>query len=240
MAFKSKIEWTESTWNPVSGCSKISLGCNNCYAERMANRLQAMGNPSYANGFEVTLHEKMLNLPFTWRDSRVVFVNSMSDLFHEDVPYEFILKVFKVMATTKQHSYQILTKRSERLREIAKELPWSVNIWMGVTVESAHYTHRLDDLRKVPTAIRFVSFEPLLTAIPNVDLTDISWAIVGGESGPHCREMKPEWALDLRDQCIASNVPFFFKQWGGTRRAKSGRILDGCTWSQMPTQPIAF
>lgn len=234
MAFKSKIEWTESTWNPVSGCSKISAGCANCYAERMAKRLQAMGNPSYANGFDVTLHEKMLNLPFTWREPRRVFVNSMSDLFHEDVPFDFIRSVFKTMAVNKQHTFQILTKRANRLSELASSLPWAENIWMGVTVESAEYTARLDALRTVPASIRFVSFEPLLSAIPLVDLAGISWAIVGGESGPHCRKMEEAWAIDLRNQCITNSVAFFFKQWGGTRRSKLGRELDGSTWSQMP------
>lgn len=239
MAFNSDIEWTESTWNPVTGCTKFSRGCAHCYAERLALRLQAMGNPSYVDGFQVRTHPHLLRLPASWSKPRMVFVNSMSDLFHEAVPLDFIQQVFGVIATNQQHIFQALTKRAERLLELAHRLRWPPNLWMGVTVEAAEYGPRIDLLRQVPAALRFVSFEPLLSAIPDVDFTDISWAIVGGESGPGARPMEDAWARGLRDQCQRANVPFFFKQWGGFRKNAREPRLDGRYWRQMPPfQPL--
>jgi protein gp37 len=234
MGENSQIEWTESTWNPVTGCTKVSPGCTHCYAERMARRLKAMGQPNYRNGFRVTVHEHAVNLPLGWKRPQMVFVNSMSDLFHEDVPVDFIRRVFDVMRQADRHVFQILTKRSGRLAELAPLLPWPVNVWMGVTVENCDYLHRVDDLRRVPAAVRFLSLEPLLGPLPDLDLTDIDWAIVGGESGPGARAMAEAWALDLRDQCRRAGVAFFFKQWGGVNKKKAGRILGGRTWDQMP------
>ncbi len=234
MAARSHIEWTEASWNPVTGCTKISPGCEHCYAERMAHRLQAMGNPNYRNGFSVTTHERSLGIPESWRSPRIIFVNSMSDLLHEDVPLSFVKKVFSVMNDVDRHIYQVLTKRPERMLELASELAWSKNIWAGVTVENADYLERIRLLRKVPASVRFVSFEPLLGEIAGVDLSGISWAIVGGESGPGARPMEPEWALSLKDQCLEAGVPFFFKQWGGVQKKKAGRLLEGRTWDEMP------
>jgi len=238
MAQKSKIEWTESTWNPVTGCTKISEGCRNCYAERMALRLKAAGSPNYANGFQVTLHEHALEIPLRWKQPRTIFVNSMSDLFHKDVPFDFISKVFDVMRRASQHRFQILTKRSERLLKLSAGLSWPENVWMGVTVENADCTFRIDDLRQTDAAIKFISFEPLLGMIPNINLEGINWVIVGGESGPKARPMKPEWATNIRDQSLAAAVPFFFKQWGGLYKKKSGRILEGRTWNEIPKASI--
>ncbi len=237
---KSNIEWTESTWNPVTGCSKISPGCKNCYAERMAKRLQAMGQPNYTNGFEVTLHENMLDVPLRWRKPQMIFVNSMSDLFHDDVPLEFIQRVFAVMNEARHHVYQILTKRAERLLQLAPDLPWSENIWMGVTVENKDYVRRIRDLQKTEAHVKFLSIEPLLGPIPGLDLSGIDWVIVGGESGPYARPMEKEWLTDIRDQCLKAAVPFFFKQWGGWNKKKSGRKLEGRLWSQMPSAVGAF
>lgn len=236
MAANSKIEWTQCTWNPVTGCTKISPGCLNCYAERMARRLRAMGQPNYRNGFRVTLHPHMLELPLRWRQSRTVFVNSMSDLFHENVPLEFIQRVFDIMRQAPQHRFQVLTKRSDRLAELATELPWAENIWMGVTVESSDYLGRIDDLRDTDAAIKFISFEPLLGPIPEFNIEGIDWVIVGGESGPGARPMDREWVVDMRDQCLATNVPFFFKQWGGVNKKKNGRSLDNQTWDEIPEE----
>ena len=235
MAQSSNIEWTEATWNPVTGCSKISPGCKNCYAERLANRLAAMGQDRYRNGFNVTLHHDLVDLPLRWRQPRIIFVNSMSDLFHEDVPDAFIMSIFDTMVAAHWHTFQILTKRSQRLAELAPRLPWPQNVWMGVSVESRKYTSRIADLRKVPAAVRFLSVEPFLEPMPNLPLTGIDWVIVGGESGPGCREMKTDWVRQIRDRCIVRDVPFFFKQWGGVRKKTYGRILDGRTWDQMPT-----
>ena len=234
MAIQSAIEWTEATWNPVTGCTKVSLGCTNCYAERLAKRLQAMGNPNYARGFEVTLHEHMLSLPLKWRQPRIVFVNSMSDMFHEQVPLDFIRRMFDVMRRASHHTFQALTKRSERLAELAPKLDWPANVWMGVTVEHADYVGRIDDLRQTGARVKFLSLEPLLGPMPSLDLSGIDWVIVGGESGPHARPMDPDWARDLREQCRRAGVPFFFKQWGGTNKKKAGRVLDGRTWDDMP------
>jgi len=234
MALQSAIEWTEATWNPVTGCTKVSIGCTNCYAERLAKRLQAMGNPNYARGFEVTLHEHMLSLPLTWRQPRIVFVNSMSDMFHEQVPLDFIRRMFDVMRRASHHTFQALTKRSERLVELAPKLDWPANVWMGVTVEHADYVGRINDLRQTGARVKFLSLEPLLGPMPRLDLADIDWVIVGGESGPHARPMDPNWARDLREQCRRADVPFFFKQWGGTNKKKAGRVLDGRTWDDMP------
>jgi protein gp37 len=232
----SKIEWTETTWNPVSGCTKISSGCLNCYAERMAHRLKAMGNPNYRNGFDVTLHPHLVEAPLSWRSSRLVFVNSMSDLFHEDIPIDFIREVFSTMERAHWHTFQILTKRSERLRELASGLQWPSNVWMGVSVEDDEVRHRLDDLRQVNAAVRFLSLEPLIGPLSDLNLQGIHWVIVGGESGPGARPMEPEWVLDLRDQCRAVTVPFFFKQWGGVVKKRNGRQLEGKTWDQLPRQ----
>ncbi len=234
MANRSKIEWTETTWNPVTGCSKISTGCAHCYAERMSKRLKAMGQPNYINGFQVTTHIDMLNRPMKWKKPQIVFVNSMSDLFHEDVPFPFIENVFQVMQQASHHIFQVLTKRSERLADIASKLPWPENVWMGVTVENQDNTYRMEALRKIPAAVRFVSFEPLLGPINDPDFTSIDWAIVGGESGPGARVMKPEWVLKILEKCREYDVPFFFKQWGGQNRKKNGRLLQGNTYDEMP------
>ncbi len=234
MAQNSKIEWTESTWNPVTGCTKISIGCKNCYAERMALRLQAAGSPNYKRGFKVSLHPHTLDIPLHWRQPRTIFVNSMSDLFHEDVPFEFIAKIFDVMSRASHHRFQVLTKRPGRLAQLCGKLPWPDNIWMGVTVETADYLERIDLLKETKAAVKFISFEPLLGPIPNVRLEGIEWVIVGGESGPGARPMQPEWATELRDQCLDADVPFFFKQWGGVNKKRTGRKLHGRTWNQMP------
>jgi len=235
MARKSKIEWTESTWNPVTGCTKISIGCRNCYAERFALRLKAAGSPNYTNGFRVTLHPHLLRTPLRWKQSHTIFVNSMSDLFHRAVPFDFISQIFDIMVRASHHRFQVLTKRSHRLLQVSPNLPWPQNVWMGVTVENADCTFRIEHLRQTPAAIKFISFEPLLGPIPNINLDGIDWVIVGGESGPGARPMRPEWATDIRDQCLAADVPFFFKQWGGPNKKKTGRTLDGRTWNQIPT-----
>ena len=237
MARDSSIEWTSSTWNPVTGCTKISPGCKHCYAERMAIRLAGMKQPRYRNGFEVTLHPDLISAPLHWRQPRMIFVNSMSDLFHEDVPEAFIAEVFDTMVAAHWHTFQILTKRAGRLAEIAAGLPWPINIWMGVSVESPRYVHRIERLRGVPAAVRFLSIEPLLAPIPSLPLTGLDWVIVGGESGPGARPMEADWVREIRDRCVGSGVPFFFKQWGGVRKGRNGRLLDGRTWDEMP-QPV--
>lgn len=235
----SSIEWTESTWNPVTGCSKISPGCKHCYAERMAGRLKAMGQPSYRNGFEVTLQRHALEIPLKWKKPQVIFVNSMSDLFHDLVPEDYIQRVFDVMNRANWHQYQILTKRPERLASMDARLPWADHIWMGVSVESSKYTPRIDLLRQSRAHVRFLSLEPLLGPLAKLDLEGIHWVIVGGESGPGARPMKPEWAMDIRDQCRRARVPFFFKQWGGVQKKRAGRVLDGRTWDEMPVVAAA-
>lgn len=234
MALASSIEWTESTWNPLTGCSKISLGCMNCYAERLSIRLQAMGNPNYKNGFDITIHEDVIELPLKWKKSQMIFVNSMSDLFHVDVPKDFILRIFDVMQRADWHCFQILTKRSERLKEMNHLLPWAPNIWMGVSVEDDDNTYRINHLRDTDADIKFISFEPLLGSISRLDLTSIDWAIVGGESGPKARKLDASWVLTIRDYCKENGIPFFFKQWGGFNRKKTGRELEGRIWDEMP------
>ncbi len=234
MAFSTSIEWTDSTWNPVTGCTKISSGCANCYAERLALRLKAMGNPSYTNGFSVTTHEEALSLPLKWKKPQTIFVNSMSDLFHENIPVEFILRIFDVMKRADWHCFQILTKRSERMLELSPLLTWMPHIWMGVTVEEQDYTYRIDHLQKTGAKVKFLSLEPLLGPISNLHLEGIDWVIVGGESGPKSRPMDKNWALDIRNQCQEKRVPFFFKQWGGINKKKAGRVLEGRTWDETP------
>jgi len=241
MAFNSSIEWTESTWNPMTGCTKVSLGCKNCYAERMAIRLQAMGQTKYKNGFKLTLHPKILNVPLKWKKPQMIFVNSMSDIFHEDAPTEFIKSIFDVMAKAHWHIFQVLTKRSDRLLEIADDLKWESNIWMGVTVESAEYAYRIEHLRKSPAKVKLLSLEPLVGPLNGLNLDGINWVIVGGESGPKARIMRKEWVLNIKEQCERVNIPFFFKQWGGTNKKKSGRLLGGRTWDEMPVAyPLSF
>jgi len=234
MPTQSTIEWTEMTWNPVTGCTKISQGCKHCYAERMAKRLLAMGNDRYRNGFQVTLHPDLLDLPRRWRQPRVVFVNSMSDLLHEDVPLAYIRRVFATMRDCPQHTFQVLTKRSERLAELAPLLPWPKNVWMGVSVEDARVLHRVRDLQRVSAAVRFLSLEPLIGPLDALPLEGIHWVIVGGESGPHARAMRAEWVSSIFRQCRTARVPFFFKQWGGVRKDLTGRELNGRTYDEMP------
>jgi len=231
---KSAIEWTESTWNPVTGCTKISTGCLNCYAERMARRLKAMGQRNYRDGFKVTCHRHTVDIPLRWKRPQMVFVNSMSDLFHKDVGEDFIFDVFSTMRQASQHQYQILTKRAERLAELSGELCWQDNIWMGVTVEAADYKYRIDYLRYTGAKIKFLSLEPLLGDLGELNLEGIGWVIVGGESGPGARPMEIGWVRDIREQCRGQNVPFFFKQWGGVNKKKAGRVLDGEIWDEMP------
>lgn len=244
MAAGTGIEWTEVTWNPTTGCDRISAGCDNCYALALAKRLKAMGQPKYQRdgdwrtsgpGFGLTLHPQTLALPYTWTGHRVVFVNSMSDLFHARVPLAYVREVLAVVAATPQHTYQVLTKRASRLPRIAGELEWPPNLWLGVSVEDASQLTRVDHLRSVPAAVRFLSCEPLLGPLDGMDLAGIGWVIAGGESGPDYRPVDPSWVSSIRDACIANAVPFFFKQWGGRTPKNGGRELDGHTWSQMPS-----
>lgn len=244
MGDRTAIEWTQATWNPTTGCDRISAGCDNCYALTLAKRLKAMGQPRYQNdgdprtsgpGFGVTLHPESLNVPMTWKKPRLVFVNSMSDLFHAKVPLEFVQRVFDVMAATPQHTYQLLTKRAQRVRKIAPQLAWPSNVWLGVSIESSDELHRLDDLRRVPAAVRFLSCEPLLGPLGKMNLDGIDWVIAGGESGHGARSADPDWFRDIRDQCLSAGVAFFFKQWGGRTPKSGGRELDGRTWDEMPT-----
>jgi protein gp37 len=234
MANKSSIEWTESTWNPVTGCSKISPGCKNCYAERMANRLQKIGVERYKDAFELTMHPDVLDTPLSWKSPKVIFVNSMSDLFHEKIPLSFIQDTFEVMRKAHWHTFQILTKRSERLKMLAPLIEWPENVWMGVSVESQRYVYRIDHLRAVPSAVRFLSVEPLINKVDKMNLKAIDWVIVGGESGPKARKLEQEWVIHIKDICDKYSVPFFFKQWGGVRKKKTGRLLQGQTWDSMP------
>ena len=230
----SSIEWTELTWNPTTGCDKISAGCKFCYAEIMSRRLKAMGVEKYRDGFKIRTHEDALAIPYGWRKPAMVFVNSMSDLFHKDVPLDFIQRVFAVMKDNQHLIFQVLTKRAERLAELRGELEWSPNIWMGVSVENALVKGRIDHLRKVPAAVRFLSCEPLIGPLPKLNLRDIHWVIVGGESGAKPRPMRPEWVRDIRDQCAAKDVAFFFKQWGGRNKKAAGRDLDGLRYDGFP------
>ena len=234
MAVNSSIEWTESTWNPLTGCTKISPGCMHCYAERMSKRLHAMKQPSYANGFKLSLHEHLVELPLQWKKPQTIFVNSMSDLFHKDVPEEFIKRVFDVMRQAYWHRFQILTKRAERVERLSKDLTWTENIWMGVSVENNDYTFRIQHLKRTKAFVKFLSLEPLLGPLPTLELKGIDWVIVGGESGPGARPMQKDWVIDIRDQCINARVPFFFKQWGGVNKNKAGRSLEGRFWDEMP------
>jgi protein gp37 len=241
----SSIEWTETTWNPVTGCDRTSPGCDHCYALRLAGRLKAMGQPRYQRdgdpvtsgpGFGVTTHSDLVALPLKWRRPRLVFVNSMSDLFHPAVPDEFIVDVFETMAEAEQHTFQVLTKRSQRLRRLACRLPWPANVWMGVSVESARYRYRIDQLRTVPAQVRFLSVEPLIAPVGALNLQGIHWVIVGGESGPRARPIDHAWVTDVRDQCVRAGVAFFFKQWGGRTPKAGGRELEGETWDEMPAE----
>jgi protein gp37 len=234
MAENSAIEWTETTWNPLTGCTKISPGCKHCYAERMSLRLQAMGQANYANGFRLALHEQMLEVPLRWRRPRLVFVNSMSDLFHKGAPEDFIIRVFDVMRRAWWHVFQVLTKRSDRLLNLSPKIDWPENVWMGVSVERADYNFRIDHLRQTEARVRFLSLEPLLGPLPHLNLEGIDWVIVGGESGPGARPLQKAWVTDIRDQCLNANVPFFFKQWGGVFKRRNGRSLEGRTWDEMP------
>lgn len=234
MALKSAIEWTESTWNPVTGCTKISQGCKLCYAERMAERLQAMGQPNYRNGFKLTLQPQMLELPLQWKRPQSIFVNSMSDLFHKDVPLGYIQRVFDVMRRANWHRFQVLTKRADRLAELDSYIDWPANVWMGVSVENSDQLWRIDELRRTRAQLKFLSVEPLLGPLTDMELNGIDWVIVGGESGPRARPVEESWILEIRDQCRRAQVAFFFKQWGGRNKKRTGRLLEGRTWDEMP------
>ena len=230
----STIEWTEMTWNPTTGCNKISQGCKFCYAEVMTKRLTAMGIEKYKNGFKIAVHPETLDIPRKWKKPRLIFVNSMSDLFHPSVPLSFIKKVFKTMNECPQHTFQVLTKRADRLHELSDKLSWTKNIWMGVSVEDEKVVDRIDYLRETGAFVKFLSLEPLIGPLPNLDLTNINWAIVGGESGPNSRPMEKEWVIEIKDQCEEQNVGFFFKQWGGRNKKQAGRILEGNLYSESP------
>jgi protein gp37 len=236
---QSSIEWTEMTWNPTTGCTKISAGCKFCYAEIMSRRLHAMGIDKYKNNFKLTIHPDSLDIPYTWKKPKIVFVNSMSDLFHKDVPLEYIQRVFKVMNDNPKHTFQVLTKRSDLLLKYHKKLTWTPNIWMGVSVENEKVTKRIDHLRQTNAVIKFLSLEPLIGPLPNLNLDRIHWVIVGGESGPGARPMDKEWVVDIKKQCEKDRVAFFFKQWGGKRKKRAGRILDGKTYDEMPEIKVA-
>ncbi len=234
MSEKSSIEWTNSTWNPVTGCTKVSPGCKHCYAEVFAERWRGIPGHPYEQGFDLRIWVDRLSLPLTWKRPRMIFVNSMSDLFHEEVSLAFIRKVFKTMERAWWHTFQILTKRSERMSVLGSKLNWPSNVWMGVSIENANYVWRADHIRLVPSAVRFLSLEPLLGPVGAIDLSGIDWVIVGGESGRGARQMDPDWAREIRDQCVRAHVPFFFKQWGGIRKGRNGRMLDGRTWDELP------
>lgn len=234
MSSLSGIEWTDATWNPVTGCTKISHGCKHCYAERMAKRLREMGLEKYRDGFAINVHESVLNDPLKWKQPRFVFVNSMSDLFHKSVPAAFIERVFDVMERAPQHRFQVLTKRPNRVAQMEGRLNWMPNIWLGVSIESERWMGRLETLKETGAHVKFLSLEPLLGPLPNIELDGIDWVIVGGESGPGARPMEADWVRDIRDQCESSGVPFFFKQWGGVFKKRTGRTLDNREWNQMP------
>lgn len=239
MSDGSAIEWTDATWNPVRGCTKISPGCKHCYAERFAERFRGVPDHPFEQGFELRLVPEKLNLPHKWRAGRRIFVNSMSDLFHEDVPEAYVKRVFDVIREAPQHAFQILTKRADRMAQLSPSLEIPDNVWMGASVENAEYATRIQHLRKVEAKVRFLSVEPLLGPLPNLSLTGIHWVIVGGESGPGARPMQPDWVRAIRDTCLAAEVPFFFKQWGGVRKHLTGRVLDGRTWDEMPAMSVA-
>lgn len=231
---RSSIEWTHTTWNPVTGCTKVSPGCKHCYAERFANRLQAMGNGRYAQGFRLTIHPDSFQKPLEWKKPRMIFINSMSDLLHENVDLEVIHQIFQVMERACWHKFQVLTKRASRLEEVERKLTWPSNLWMGVSVENADYKMRIDELRETSAPVKFLSIEPLIGAVGELNLTNINWVIVGGESGPKARPLDKQWVRNIRDQCIDQRVPFFFKQWGGRNKKAAGRVLDGRTWNEFP------
>jgi len=232
---QSKIEWTEKTWNPTTGCSKISPGCANCYAETLSTRLKAMGVEKYKNGFELTVHPLEIEKPYSWKKPSMIFVNSMSDLFHEDIPFRIIKKIFEVMNKCNRHVFQVLTKREGRLLELNERLNWSPNIWMGVSVEDENHKSRIEFLRKTDSYVKFISFEPLLEPIQSLNLQNINWVIVGGESGPKARPIRKRWVIDILDQCRKYNVKFFFKQWGGVNKKKNGRELNGKIFNEFPS-----
>lgn len=234
MSNKTKIEWTECSWNPVTGCTKISDGCKNCYAATFAKRLKAMGNPRYLNGFDVTVHEDLITAPLKWKSPRKIFVNSMSDIFHEDIDKEVILKIFNTMNKAPEHIFQVLTKRPERLLELTSQIIWSNNIWMGVTIESKDYLDRAKLLKATHAKVKFISAEPLLSDLDFLDLNGIDWLIVGGESGNQSRPIREEWVLNLKDKAAKSDTAFFFKQWGGKNKKKNGRLLEGRTYDEYP------
>lgn len=234
MSIGSKIEWTEATWNPITGCTKCSAGCEHCYAATLAKRLKAMGNPRYKHGFEVTIHKDLFDRPLFWKKPRLIFVNSMSDLFHEDIPDEVVLQIFDTMKKASWHTFQVLTKRADRLLKLSKRIEWTPNIWMGVSVENKKSIIRADELKQCEAMVKFVSAEPLLESIGNIDLNGINWLIVGGESGANCRPLKREWVIELRDLAKATNTAFFFKQWGGFHHNQAGSELDGKLYKEMP------
>lgn len=239
MSKTSSIEWTDATWNPVTGCNKVSIGCQHCYAETFAERWRGIPGHPYEQGFDLRLWPDRLELPLTWQKPRMIFVNSMSDLFHEKVPIDFIRRVFHTMERASWHTFQVLTKRAKRLAELAPALDWPPNVWMGVSIETAAYLWRADHLRTIPAAVRFLSMEPLLNRLGDLDLSGIHWVIVGGESGHGARPLEASWVREIQQQCLAANVPFFFKQWGGAQKKRHGRLLDGRTWDDMPMQPLA-
>lgn len=240
MSEKSAIEWTDSTWNPVTGCTKVSPGCKHCYAETFAERWRGIPDHPYEQGFDLRIWPERLDLPLSWKKPRIIFVNSMSDLFHEKVPLTFIRKVFRTMKKADWHTFQVLTKRAERLATVVPKLDWPSNVWIGVSVETTKYLYRIDMLRDIPGAVRFLSLEPLLGPLDQLNLTGIDWVIVGGESGPGARPLDPEWVRTIRDQCCDAGVPFFFKQWGGVQKKKAGRVLDGRTWDELPDLRMAI
>lgn len=239
MGMKSSIEWTESTWNPSTGCDVLSPGCDHCYAEKLSNRLKAMGQKKYSNGFQLTLHPDTLELPLRWKKPQRIFVNSMSDLFHNDVPLDYIRRVFETMSQAHWHQFQVLTKRSGRLLALSEKLEWPSNVWMGVSVESEQYKTRIDHLRGTSAKVKFLSIEPLLGSLGELNLKGIHWVIVGGESGPGARPMEADWVLSIQAECEKANVPFFFKQWGGVQKKRAGRILNGRTYDELPVPPTS-
>jgi protein gp37 len=230
----SSIEWTNASWNPITGCTKVSAGCKNCYAERFAERFRGVPNHPFNQGFDLRFWPQRLAMPLSWKKPMKIFVNSMSDLFHEDVPFSYIERMFKTMEEANWHQFQILTKRSKRLSKLASRITWPDNVWVGVSVENHEVMYRIEDLRSIPAKIRFLSCEPLLGPLHELDLDGLGWVIVGGESGPGSRPMKPDWVRDIKKKCGKAGIPFFFKQWGGTRKHKAGRLLDGRTWDEMP------